>query len=123
MSARYVPWTTACLCALLLLDAASVALAQSQTTGEYYRTCERLGFIPGTMPMRRCIQQQRAIDLDPMSALQELGSTGSGTPQPPPGARRDQSSQDRSIDQLIEQSPESLLLGPDHRPPGQGIYE
>lgn len=123
MSAKCGPRIAACLCALLLLEATGVTLAQSLTTGEYYRTCERLGFIPGTTPMRRCIQQQRAIDLDPMSALQEFGSTGSGTPQPPPGARRDQSSQDRSIDQLIEQSPESLLLGPDHRAPSQGIYE
>lgn len=92
---------------------------------EYYETCRRLGFLPGTTPMRRCILAQRSIDLDPLNALSDYQLTQPGSAETPapesgldgefPGAR--------DAEQLLKDTPEGLLLGPDYRARGQGIYE
>lgn len=91
----------------------------------YFEICKRLGNIPGTVPMRRCIDEQRAIDNDPLSALSEkapperqlrgMPILEEGLPGQLPGAR--------SAEELLKSSPERLLLGPDNRPDGQSIYE
>lgn len=99
--------------------------AQSGSMGTYFEICKRLGNIPGTVPMRRCIEEQRAIDNDPLSALSETARPDrelrgmpileEGLPGRLPGAS--------SAEELLKSSPERLLLGPDNRPDGQSIYE
>ena len=115
----------ACAGMLLALTGGGVPVAQNLPADEYFAICPRLGYLPGTPPMRRCIEHQRATDLDPLNALTEFDATGSGSARPalPPAARPNPYPSDHSIDRLLEQSPESLLLGPDFRAPGQGIYE
>lgn len=101
------------------------SIAQRSAPGEYYETCRRLGFIPGTTPMRRCIQMQRDTDLDPMSALSEYKLV----PEPPDASATGKEgpggnfSGAESARELLESSPEELLLGPDYRSNSQGIYE
>ena len=99
--------------------------AQSGSMSTYFEICKRLGNIPGTVPMRRCIEEQRAIDNDPLSALSEkapperqmrgMPILEEGLPGRLPGAS--------SAEELLKSSPERLLLGPDNRPDGQSIYE
>jgi hypothetical protein len=99
--------------------------AQSGSIGTYFEICKRLGNIPGTLPMRRCIEEQRAIDNDPLSALSQPSPSEpelrgmpileEGLPGQLPGAS--------SAEELLKSSPERLLLGPDYRSDGQGIYE
>lgn len=99
--------------------------AQSGSIGTYFEICKRLGNIPGTLPMRRCIEEQRAIDNDPLSALSQptpsepelrgMPILEEGLPGQLPGAS--------SAEELLKSSPERLLLGPDYRSDGQGIYE
>jgi len=99
--------------------------AQSGSIGTYFEICKRLGNIPGTLPMRRCIEEQRAIDNDPLSALSQPAPSEpelrgmpileEGLPGQLPGAS--------SAEELLKSSPERLLLGPDYRSDGQGIYE
>ncbi|MCG8544132.1 MAG: hypothetical protein MJE12_07990 [Alphaproteobacteria bacterium] len=115
----------ACAGMLLALTAGGVSIAQTPPADEYFVICQRLGYLPGTRPMRRCIEHQRATDLDPLNALTEFDATGSGSARPPlpPAGRPNPAPGEHSIDRLLEQSPESLLLGPDNRPAGQGIYE
>jgi hypothetical protein len=104
---------------------AQTSLAQT-SRADYYEICRQQGFLPGTTPMRRCIDAQRSIDLDPLNALSDYELTSpdgqeraaEGTPELPdefPGAR--------SARELLEGTPEDLLLGPDYRARGQGIYE
>lgn len=113
--------------ALCLAVAAGGALGQGTppARGDYYEICRRLGFLPGTVPMRRCIDAQRSKDLDPLNALSDYDLTppdGGGAPAPEddtsgefPGARQ--------AEDLLKSTPEGLLLGPDYRARGQGIYE
>ena len=99
--------------------------AQSGSIGTYFEICKRLGNIPGTLPMRRCIEEQRAIDNDPLSALSQTAPSEpelrgmpileEGLPGQLPGAS--------SAEELLKSSPERLLLGPDYRSDGQGFYE
>lgn len=113
---------------VLFLYLAVAAGAIAQTTwaqDEYYQTCLRQGFLPGTTPMRRCILAQRSIDLDPLSALSEYQLT---PPDPdetpaPESALKEEFPGARDAEQLLKDTPEGLLLGPDYRARGQGIYE
>lgn len=99
--------------------------AQSGSPDTYFDICKRLGNLPGTVPMRRCIEEQREIDNDPLSALSETPPSDpqlrgmpileEGLPGQLPGAS--------SAEELLKSSPEQLLLGPDNRPTGQSIYE
>lgn len=112
---------------LLTLSVGGVGLAFAQygSPDNYFDICKRLGNIPGTRPMRRCIEEQRAIDNDPLSALSETPPSEpqlrgmpileEGLPGQLPGAS--------SAEELLKSSPEQLLLGPDNRPTGQSIYE
>jgi hypothetical protein len=106
------------------LPVESGALAQGTPAHDaYYEICRRQGYLPGTRPMRRCIDAQRSIDLDPLSALGEYQLTpphADAAPDPDvegdfPGARE--------AEALLKSDPETLLLGPDYRARGQGIYE
>ena len=110
---------------LLALTTSGGVMAQNLPADEYFVICQRLGYLPGTRPMRRCIEVQRTNDLDPLNALTDFDATGTGSARPPlpPAGRPNPSPGDHSVDRLLEQSPESLLLGPDHRAPGQGIHE
>ena len=110
----------------LCFSAGAEAIAQTPLPyDEYYETCRRLGFLPGTTPMRRCILAQRSIDLDPLSALSDYQLTQPGSAETPalesgldgefPGAR--------DAEKMLKETPEGLLLGPDYRARGQGIYE
>ena len=105
--------------------APSAAYSQRAAQGDYYEICRRLGFIPGTTPMRRCIQIQRDTDLDPMSALSDYKlAPKSAAPKLPlsdPGGANFSGAD--SARKLLDSSPEELLLGPDYRSQGQGIYE
>lgn len=113
------------LALVVLLAGGGQAWAQSDSIGTYFETCKRLGNIPGTFPMRRCIEKQRAIDNDPLSALTQptrpepelrgMPILEEGLPGQLPGAS--------SAEELLKSSPERLLLGPDDRPDGQSIYE
>ena len=113
---------------LLCLAAGSGAIAVAQTTPpqeEYYETCLRQGFLPGTTPMRRCILAQRAIDLDPLSALAEFQLT---PPDPAQTRAADAGLEGefpgaRDAEEMLKSAPEALLIGPDYRAQGQGIYE
>lgn len=111
--------------AVLIVPAAGPPFAQTAAPGEYYEICRRLGFIPGTTPMRRCIQIQRDTDLDPLSALSEYKLAPDQSPSPAlPEDRLDGNfSGAESAKKLLESSPEELLLGPDFRPNSQGVYE
>lgn len=111
---------------LLCLVAGPGAAAQSTPShDEYFDICRRLGFLPGRAPMRRCILEQRSIDLDPLSALDAYQLTppdpaeqGAAEPGPEgnfPGAQ--------SAEELLKSTPDELLLGHDYRARGQGIYE
>jgi hypothetical protein len=82
--------------------------------------------MPGTTPMRRCIDARRSIDLDPLNALSDYELTSpNGQERAADGAPEfeDDFSGARSAKELLEATPEDLLLGPDHRVNGQGIYE
>ncbi len=99
--------------------------AQSGSMGTYFEICKRLGNIPGTMPMRRCIEEQRAVDNDPLSALsgteppdrqlRGMPILEEGLPGRLPGAS--------SAEELLKSSPERLLLEPDTVPDGESNYE
>ena len=75
--------------------------------------------------MRRCIQEKRGNDLDPLNALVEYDLI-------PPAAHKPQSAgQEESAEfsgakrpiDVLERTPEELLMGPEYRAPYQGIYE
>lgn len=113
------------LSSLVFLAGMGQPWAQSGSMGTYFEICKRLGNIPGTVPMRRCIEEQRAIDNDPLSALSETAPPDrqirgmpileEGLPGRLPGAS--------SAEEMLKSSPERLLLGPDNRPDGQSIHE
>ena len=83
----------------------------------------------------------RDIDMDPLSALTEYADnppapanvepTMRNRATAPVGRRVPASERGvvgnlpgaRSADKLLDESPEALLLGPDYRAQGQGIYE
>lgn len=113
------------LAALALAFGTMHAGGQSGVPGDYYETCRKLGFIPGTTPMRRCIQIQRGNDLDPMSALSDykLLPETSEVLSPSAGVPDGNFSGADSSRTFLESSPEELLLGPDFRANSQGIYE
>lgn len=113
---------------LVLCLAAAAGGAMGQATPEshdYFEICRQQGYLPGTIPMRRCIEAQRGTDLDPLNALSEYQLTApdsdedstaeSGLTGEFPGARE--------AEALLKSTPEGLLLGPDYRARGQGIYE
>jgi hypothetical protein len=120
----YRPWSY--IAALLLfLSAGGDTMAQTVAPGGYYEICRRLGFIPNTTPHRRCITKQRDIDLDPLNYLSEYDLI-------PPAAEQHQTPEEglagklpgaTSAEELLKSSPETLLLGPDYRAQGQGIFE
>lgn len=116
----------ALVCALIVAFAGGgTPWAQSGSADAYFDICKRLGNIPGTVPMRRCIDEQRAIDNDPLSALSQsppsepelrgMPILEEGLPGRLPGAS--------SAEELLKSTPERLLLGPDYRSDSQGIYE
>lgn len=111
--------------ALCLAVAAGAALGQrTPAHDDYYEICRRQGFLPGTIPMRRCIMDRIGTDLDPLNALAEYQLTPPDTGETPPEA--DPAGEfPGAIDAetLLKSTPEALLLGPDYRARGQGIYE
>ena len=115
----------ALLAAMMLALGATPAAGQSSAPGEYYEICRRLGFIPGTTPMRRCIQLQRDNDLDPMNALSDykLSPETEESLTPSTEVPDGNFAGAESSRKLLESSPEELLLGPDFRSNSQGIYE
>ena len=115
----------ALLAALALAFGTMHAGGQSGVPGDYYEICRKLGFIPGTTPMRRCIQIQRDNDLDPMNALSDykLSPETSEALSPSAEVPDGNFSGAESSRKLLESSPEELLLGPDFRANSQGIYE
>ena len=110
---------------LVFLAGPGPSWAQPGAAESYFEICKRLGNIPGTAPMRRCIEEQRAIDIDPLSALSQPSPSDpelrgmpileEGLPGRLPGAS--------SAEELLKSTPERLLLGPDFRSEGQGVYE
>ena len=112
-----------CLCVLGGFDANAQT---SPSQADYYEICRKQGFIPGTTPMRRCISAQRSIDLDPLNALSDYDLTvpdGQERATESPHEFKDEFPGARSAKELLEATPEGLLLGPDFRAQGQGIYE
>lgn len=110
----------------LCFSAGAEAAAQTPLPqDEYYETCRRLGFLPGTTPMRRCVLTQRSIDLDPLSALSEYQMTQPDSTEPlaPESGLVGEFPGARDAEKLLKDTPEGLLLGPDYRARGQGIYE
>ena len=115
-----------CLCAVIALPAVLQPMpACASSPSDYFEICRRFGYLPGTWAMRRCIEAQRAADIDPLSGLRETPPKPTA---PTSGPYLEESLPDKmpgaqSAEELLKSSPEHLLLGPDWRAPGQGIYE
>jgi hypothetical protein len=119
-------WFRTGVLVLCLAAAAGGAMGQATpASGDYFEICRRQGYLYGTLPMRRCIDAQRGRDLDPLNALDEYQLS-------PPDSGEDSTTESdltgefpgaRQAEALLKSTPERLLLGPDYRAQGQGIYE
>lgn len=104
---------------------ANTPVAQIPVSKDYYEICRRQGYLPGTTPMRRCIEANRSNDLDPLNALVEHELI------PPDAAKKRSAGTEADVDfsgaqpptPALDRTPEELLLGPDYRAPFQGISE
>jgi len=118
--------TGACVGMLLLFQLiATPAAGQIPSSRDYYEICRNLGYMPRTVPMRDCIETQRNNDLDPLNALveHELVPPAAHPPRTPRFQGGADFSGAQSPKDVLDSTPEELLLGPDSRAPSQGIYE